>query len=259
MRGLYSQGGSVGWESSLFLWAPNVNPFRDPRWGRGQEVPSEEPLVCAEFAAQYIPGLQGEIRGSDGQPFLKTVATAKHFFDYDLEGAPTSDCSPDGFGWLVVASGGFCSLLTARVRSMTCPIDDGLKGVPGGPTDRQNINVNVSKRDQVEYFSPPFEAAVKRGRTRSVMCSYNAVNGVPACFTSAMLNGKMRGEWGFEGFVVSDCDALSDGASTRYIETVFNGSLAVQAQQAIRAGTDLNCGQLYGEQVEWLPMTSDGF
>jgi len=121
-RGLYSQGArpSTGWQGSLLLWAPNVNPFRDPRWGRGQEVPSEEPLVCAEYAshyvpglirfhwvliplpcpmcngryaAHYIPGLQGAAPGvGGGAPtprhpgYLKTVATAKHFFDYDLEG-----------------------------------------------------------------------------------------------------------------------------------------------------------------------------
>ena len=238
-RGLYSQGSEVGWESALFLWAPNINPFRDPRWGRGQEVVSEEPMVCAEYAATYIPALQGEYdlqqqqqqqqqqqfqhvneRGGDnrahaggdtGTPphtesFLKTVATAKHYFDYDLE------------------------------------------GVPGGPTSRQNIDVNVSLRDQTEYFTPPFKAAVERGRTQSIMCSYNAVNGVPACFHGDMINGVLRNEWGFDGFVVSDCDALSDGASHHYITTHFNGSLQVQAQQAIRGGTDLNCGSLYGEQ-----------
>lgn len=120
---------------------------------------SEEPLVCAEYAARYIPALQGIVNSSkDGElPFLKTVATAKHFFDYDLEGV--------------------------------------------SPETRQQISVNVSARDQVEYFSPPFESAVKRGRTQSVMCSYNAVNGMPACLSDEMINKKMRGEWGFEGFV----------------------------------------------------------
>ena len=219
VRGLYAQGGRLGWEAALFLWAPNVNPFRDPRLGRGQEVASEEPLVCAEYAAQYIPGLQGEVYadgqrvleggaphgGSQTPRYLKTVATAKHFFDYDLEGV--------------------------------------------GATKRTHVDVNVTARDQVEYFSPPFEAAVTRGRTRSVMCSYNAVNGVPACFSSNMINGKMRGEWGFDGFVTSDCDALSDAASHDYIVRHFNGSLRVQAQQAVRGGTDLNCGALYGEQL----------
>lgn len=80
--GLYSQGAkpTTGWQGALLLWAPNVNPFRDPRWGRGQEVPSEEPLVCAEYAAHYIPGLQGAVAGADGEStaYLKTVATAKH-------------------------------------------------------------------------------------------------------------------------------------------------------------------------------------
>ena len=82
---------------------PSFAAFRDPRWGRGQEVVSEDPFVCAEYAAHYIAALQG--RTEDGR-FLKTVATAKHWFDYDLEGE--------------------------------------------GETDRQIIDVNVSKRDQTE-------------------------------------------------------------------------------------------------------------
>ena len=94
--------------------------FRDPRWGRGQEVVSEEPLVCAEYAAHYIPALQGIVaRGTGKLPFLKSVATAKHFFDYDLEGI--------------------------------------------APQTRQQIYVNVTARDQTEYFLPPFESSVKRG------------------------------------------------------------------------------------------------
>ena len=64
-----------------------------------------------------------------------------------------------------------------------------------------------------------------------------------------MINGVMRDGWGFDGFVVSDCDAISDDATRHYIVSKFsNGSLQVQAQQAIRGGTDLNCGALYGEQ-----------
>ena len=74
------------------------------------------------------------------------------------------------------------------------------------------------------------------------------VNGVPACLSGNMINDKMRDEWGFDGFVVSDCDAISDDATHAYIVSHFNGSLEVQAQQAIRGGTDLNCGALYGEQ-----------
>ena len=80
------------------------------------------------------------------------------------------------------------------------------------------------------------------------MCSYNAVNGMSACLSSAMNNDKMRGEWGFDGFIVSDCDAISDTATHEYIQKHFNGSMQVQVQLAIRGGTDLNCGALYGEQ-----------
>ena len=101
---------------------------------------SEEPLVCAEYAAHYIPALQGIICNKakpDQLPFLKTVATAKHYFDYDLEGVP--------------------------------------------PATRQQIDVNVSAHDQVAYFSPPFESAVKRGKTQSVP--------PPAKISTACLSG----------------------------------------------------------------------
>ena len=137
---------------------------------------------------------------------LKTVATAKHWFDYDLEGHKQ--------------------------------------------TSRQRIDVNVSMRDQVEYFIVPFKAAVQQGHAQSVMCSYNQANGIPTCFNSAMNNGLLRGTWGFDGFIVSDCDALSDDAARNYIIDRFsNGSLEVQAQQALRGGADLNCGALFGEQA----------
>lgn len=64
-----------------------------------------------------------------------------------------------------------------------------------------------------------------------------------------MINKKLRKEWGFDGFVVSDCDAISDVATQNYIHRVFNTtSLLVQAQQALRGGTDVNCGTLYGSQ-----------
>eukprot|EP01051_Picozoa_sp_SAG22_P004645 SAG22_NODE_255_length_13562_cov_6.101463_3_plen_176_part_00 len=162
---------------------------------------SEEPLVCAEYAARYIPALQGIVAGSEeGElPFLKTVATAKHFFDC----ASLHSCSAATVVLhRCVSQCNECMTLTRvdAVCAWRSRADD-LEGVP--PETRQQISVNVSKRDQVEYFSPPFESAVKRGRTQSVMCSYNAVNGMPACLSDDMINKKMRGEWGFEEFVRS--------------------------------------------------------
>lgn len=74
-RAMYN-GGMGG----LTYWSPNVNIFRDPRWGRGQETPGEDPLVVGTYAANYVKGLQG----NDGDR-LKVAACCKHFTAYDLD------------------------------------------------------------------------------------------------------------------------------------------------------------------------------
>lgn len=70
-------GGMAG----LTYWSPNVNIFRDPRWGRGQETPGEDPLVAGVYAARYVRGLQG----TDDGDRLKVAACCKHFTAYDLD------------------------------------------------------------------------------------------------------------------------------------------------------------------------------
>ncbi|OMO82075.1 hypothetical protein COLO4_23248 [Corchorus olitorius] len=74
-RAMYN-GGAAG----LTYWSPNVNIFRDPRWGRGQETPGEDPVVAGTYAASYVKGLQG----TDGDR-LKVAACCKHFTAYDLD------------------------------------------------------------------------------------------------------------------------------------------------------------------------------
>jgi beta-glucosidase-like glycosyl hydrolase len=77
-----------------------------------------------------------------------------------------------------------------------------------GGLNRASFNALISERDQVEYYYPAWRAAVQGGRTGSVMCSYNAVNGVPSCANSEFLNGVLRDQYGFDGMVVSDCGAI---------------------------------------------------
>lgn len=74
-RAMYN-GGMAG----LTYWSPNVNIFRDPRWGRGQETPGEDPAVAAKYAAAYVRGLQGNARDR-----LKVAACCKHYTAYDLD------------------------------------------------------------------------------------------------------------------------------------------------------------------------------
>lgn len=72
---MYNKG-----QAGLTFWAPNVNIFRDPRWGRGQETPGEDPMIASAFAIDFVKGFQGG-NGDD----LMLSACCKHLTAYDLE------------------------------------------------------------------------------------------------------------------------------------------------------------------------------
>ncbi|OIW02393.1 hypothetical protein TanjilG_04986 [Lupinus angustifolius] len=81
-RGVYNAGQAEG----MTFWAPNINIFRDPRWGRGQETPGEDPLVTAKYAVAYVRGLQGDsLQGGRLGERLQASACCKHFTAYDLD------------------------------------------------------------------------------------------------------------------------------------------------------------------------------
>ena len=173
----------------LTFWTPNINLFRDPRWGRGMETYGEDPYLTGRMAVAFIHGMQG-----DDPTYLKTVATAKHF------------------------------------------------AVHSGPEPlRHTFDAVVSERDLRETYLPQFEAAVKEGGVYSVMCAYNSVDGLPACANPRLLEDILRKEWGFKGYVVSDCGAIGD--IYRNHKSAPDAQTAVA--QAIKAGTDLNCGIEY--------------
>ncbi|KRA64390.1 glucan 1,4-alpha-glucosidase [Caulobacter sp. Root656] len=183
-----ADGGSAQYRG-LTVWSPNINIFRDPRWGRGQETWGEDPHLTAEMGVAFATGLQG-----DDPTYYKTVATAKHF------------------------------------------------AVHSGPeADRHRDDVHPSAHDLEDTYLPAFKALVTRARVESVMCAYNAVDGVPACASTALLADRLRRDWGFSGHVVSDCAAIADvflPASHGYVKTA---ELAVAA--SLKAGTDLFCGE----------------
>jgi len=187
--------------AGIAYWAPDINLFRDPRWGRGQEVPGEDPFLTGEYVMHYSRGMQ---EGDDPR-YIKVVSTAKHYADYDLEG-----------NWGV---------------------------------DRGSFNAIVNDQDQVEYYWPAFRAAVEGAHIHSIMCSYNAVNDVPSCGNNLFMNVVARGQWQFDGFIVSDCGAIADGAFTRYINEHYNGSADYQVRQGIVSGCDLNCGSYYATHI----------
>jgi beta-glucosidase len=66
--------GSADWYRGLTAWSPNINIFRDPRWGRGQETYGEDPYLTSRIGVAFVTGLQG-----DDPKYLKVVATPKHF------------------------------------------------------------------------------------------------------------------------------------------------------------------------------------
>src|SRR5450755_4044191 len=146
----------------LTFWAPNINIFRDPRWGRGQETYGEDPFLTGRMGVAFVTGMQG-----DDAKYFRVIATPKHF------------------------------------------------AVHSGPeTSRHTINVEVSKHDLEDTYLPAFRAAIVEGKAESIMCAYNRVNGQPACANDFLLKDQLRGAWKFEGYVVSDCDAVAD---------IFNG------------------------------------
>ncbi|MEO8615322.1 MAG: glycoside hydrolase family 3 N-terminal domain-containing protein, partial [Luteolibacter sp.] len=71
---LRQQQGNSNRYQGLTIWSPNINIFRDPRWGRGQETYGEDPFLTGKFAVAFVRGLQG-----NDPKYLKTVATVKHF------------------------------------------------------------------------------------------------------------------------------------------------------------------------------------
>jgi beta-glucosidase len=170
----------------LTIWSPNINIFRDPRWGRGMETYGEDPFLTGQLAVGFIRGLQG-----DDPQHPRTIATPKH---------------------LAVHSG----------------------PEPG----RHGFDVDVSPRDLEATYLPAFRAALVEGEAGAVMCAYNSLHGTPVCAADWLLNGRLRKDWGFKGFVVSDCDSLYDMLHFHY----FRPDEAGAAAAALNAGHDLNCG-----------------
>merc|ERR1712129_339883 len=119
---------------------------------------------------------------------------------------------------------------------------------------RFDFNANVSMQDQVEYYWPAWRSAIQAGNVQSIMCAYNSVNGMPSCGNDYFMNAIARQQWGFDGFVVSDCDAIADTAFTAYIQSIYPEKNTTiqnyeQAKQAISAGCDTNCGSFYDKHL----------
>jgi len=168
----------------LTFWTPNINIFRDPRWGRGQETYGEDPFLTARMGVAFVEGLQGK-----DPRYLKAAACAKHFAVHS---------GPEGL--------------------------------------RHSFDAEASPRDLNETYLPAFEALVKAG-VEVVMCAYNRTNGEPCCGSKTLLQDTLRGAWGFQGHVVSDCGAVDDLHGGHKVTRDRAESAAV----TLKSGTDLAC------------------
>jgi len=178
----------------LTFWSPNVNIFRDPRWGRGQETYGEDPFLTGRMGVAFVKGLQGE-----DPKYLKLVATPKHF------------------------------------------------AVHSGPEAlRHQFDARVSPKDMRETYLPAFRDCVVEGGAESVMAAYNRTNGEPCSGSTTLLSRILRGEWGFKGYVVSDCGAIDDFHAHHAITKTPEQSAAM----AVRNGCDLECGHVYSTLVQ---------
>ena len=188
----------------LTMWSPNINIFRDPRWGRGQETYGEDPYLTARMGVAFVKGLQG-----NDAKYLKVVSTPKHY------------------------------------------------AVHSGPEpDRHVFDAITDSRDLYETYLPAFEATVVEANAWSIMCAYNRYLGEACCGSPVLLQKILREDWGFEGYIVSDCGAIRD----IYAFHKITENAAEAAALAVKSGTDLNCGSTYralNEAVEKKLITED--
>ncbi|MEZ5038770.1 MAG: glycoside hydrolase family 3 C-terminal domain-containing protein [Saprospiraceae bacterium] len=186
----------------LTLWSPNINIFRDPRWGRGQETYGEDPFLTGKMAVQFIKGLQG-----DDPKYYKTIATVKHF------------------------------------------------AVHNGPEPERHIfNATTNERDLWETYLPQFEMGIKEGKAYSAMCAYNRYNGEACCGSDRLMTQILRNDFGFEGFIVSDCGAVED----IYADHKIVENAAQAAALAVKSGCDLNCDLGQGIFLNLIPAIEQG-
>ncbi len=127
--------------------------------------------------------------------------------------------------------------------------------VHSGPEPaRHSMDVKVSRHDQEDTYLPAFRDAVVEGKAGSVMCSYNSINGEPACANNFLLVDQLRAKWGFRGYVVSDCGAITDIERGHHYAKTLPDAGAISMQR----GTDLNCNDAGGDYSAYLKAVQQG-
>lgn len=193
--------------AGLTYWAPNINIYRDPRWGRGQETPGEDPLLNSRYAANFVRSMQM----NDLDPSrLRVSSCCKHFLAYDMEDS-------DG-------------------------------------QQRYGFDAIVSDYDYNNTYLVAFQSCIHKdaGGASGIMCSYNAENGIPSCANKHFLTEIARGEWGFDGYITSDCEAVGDIEKFHH----YTNSTSATINVTLGAGMDMDCGTML--QKHLMAAVSDG-
>ncbi|MES2647928.1 MAG: glycoside hydrolase family 3 C-terminal domain-containing protein [Bacteroidota bacterium] len=181
----FAKEGQRGLYQGLTFYSPNINIFRDPRWGRGHETFGEDPFLTGKMGIAFVKAMQG----SD-PTYYKTICTAKHF------------------------------------------------AVHSGPEPSRHVfDAAPSRTDLWETYLPAFKMLAQDAKVYSFMCAYNRLYGEPCCSNPMLLSEILRKQWGFNGFIATDCGAVYDMFMFHH---TAEDSIVGMAQ-AIRAGVDNHC------------------
>ncbi len=177
----------------LTFWSPNINIFRDPRWGRGHETYGEDPYLTGRMGSAFIRGVQGEGR------YRKADATVKHYAAHS-----------------------------------------------GPEKGRHSFNAEVGLKDLYETYLEAFRYCIENAKPSALMGAYNRLNGEACCGSEKLLKDILCDEFGFDGYVVSDCGAINDINEGHCL----TDSPAQSAALALNSGCHLNCGNAYRKLTE---------
>ena len=162
--------GNIGRYQGVSIWTPNINIFRDPRWGRGMETYGEDPYLTSRMGIAVVDGLQGQPWQQD----LKPLTQKPHYY-----------------------------------KTLSCVKHFAIHSGPEWNRHVFNLE-DLPERDLWETYLPAFKALTTIGNVREVMCAYQRFDGQPCCGNTRLLGQILRDEWKYDGLVVSDCGAISD-------------------------------------------------
>jgi beta-glucosidase-like glycosyl hydrolase len=201
--------------TGLNFFTPNINIFRDPRWGRGQETPGEDPYLVSQYVSGMVRGLQ---EGEDSR-YLKIAATCKHLIAYDMD---------DWNGttrWTFNAQVSDQDLVETYLPPFeTCIRDAHVKSIMG------SLNAINGIPACAHQFLLQTIARLER-KIFFQICSY--------------LSYFFRDTFHFDGFAVCDCSGIRNILTGHHYTSTNSDTIAA----ALHAGIDLDCGYFYSANI----------